>query len=87
MTWLYLLRSWSHVSAISGLTVLTTYLDLLQLYKANALGMDIVETGHFTQILGRKASKKYLSSGVIFPFLDIEVSQDNFEWHSFDFEQ
>ena len=37
--------------------------------RASALGIDIVETGHFAQILGRKASKKYLSSVAIFPFL------------------
>jgi hypothetical protein len=36
--------------------------------RANAVGMNIVETGRFAQILGRKALKKYLSSGAIFPF-------------------
>ena len=39
--------------------------------RASALGMDIVKTGRFAQILGRKAPKKHLSSGVNLPFFAI----------------
>ena len=39
--------------------------------RANALGMDIVKIGRFAQILGRKASKKYLSNGAAFPFSEM----------------
>jgi hypothetical protein len=39
--------------------------------RASALGMDTVKTGHFAQILGRKALKKHLSSGVNLPFFAI----------------
>jgi len=33
--------------------------------------MEIVKIGRFAQILGRKASKNYLSNGVTFPFLEM----------------